>query len=88
VGWRVWVSTDLEPGKIFGRFVFRGYIFDVADGVLRAFEDGFDATVGKVCGPSGQAEAVGLLASGVPEEDALDSAGDKDVGSFVVFGVL
>jgi len=59
-----------------------------ADGVLRAFEDRFDATVGKVCGPSGQAEAVGLLTSGVPEEDALDSAGDKDVGSFVVFGVL
>ena len=99
--WRGWVSTDLEPGKIFGRFVFRGYIFDVgltrtagapvdcfADGILRAFEDRFDATVGEVCGPSVQAEAVGLLASGVPEKDTLDSSRDKDVGSFVVFSGL
>jgi hypothetical protein len=101
VEWRGWVSTDLESRKVFGRFVFRGYIFDVglartagapvdcfADGILRAFEDRFDATVREVYGPSGQAEAVGLLASGVPEKDTLDSSRDKYVGSFVVFSGL
>ncbi len=99
--WRGWVSTDLESREIFRGFVFRGYIFDVrllrtagapvdcfANGILRAFEDHFDTTVGEVYGPSGQAEAVSLLASGVSEKDTLDSSGDKDVGSFMVFSGL
>lgn len=89
-------STDLESRETFGVFVLLRDVFysgvvgtcaaplhGLADRVGGAFEDGFDATVGEVSGPAGEAEAGCLLACGVAEENALHVARDQDVGSLV-----
>ena len=48
--------------------------------ILWAFKDGFHLAVGEVSDPAGQAELVGLFKGVMPEEHALDYAGDEEMG--------